>query len=74
MTLQWKSVECPRCLAQPGESCKTKTGRKTYAHAVRHQAGEAKLRAQMIANQIAAPVYPPAYPAMKTVHLPGDKP
>ena len=73
MTLQWKEVECPRCLAQPGESCRTKSGRKTVAHAVRHSRAMEDLRARIAkANQAAREqLYEPP---MRTVHLPGDYP
>lgn len=72
MTLDWKNVECPRCLAPPGESCVSKSGRKTYAHAVRHQREAEDLRARMIRDS--ETLRPPEYPAMTTVHLPGDAP
>lgn len=73
VTLAWKDVECPRCLALPGESCVSKSGRKTYAHAVRHQRAAEDLRARVI--QASETLRPPTYPAaMTTVHLPGDAP
>lgn len=72
MTLDWKEVECPRCMALPGKSCITTSGRATYAHAVRHQRAAEDLRASMI--RASETLRPPEYPAMTTVHLPGDAP